>query len=255
MGAKKFYDEIFERFPHTSTVDGCRALLQLGREHEDALATREPNLHDAEACRLLMLAAAQVPDYSVARLWRTRSMARCAAIGWTEGVGSLLMGEAFIELDRANDGYARGRTLDVLRPSELALQIFDEVRRFAIGPRTDHHLDPRSPTETIERMFHEKRGFLLLVAERFDESLDAYAEAALVVEAHARGKVKVELGRILALYLRDSPSDATSLLAESTLALGAEARGTGQTDLALTAARNAEVMLAGSPAVTPYEIL
>ena len=125
-------EEIYGQLADLAPSGDPAAALRLGAAHWAEMSARDPNAHDAESCRLLSLAAIEQnpPDFVTAEVWRTRALARFALVGWHEGVAAALMGRAFSELGRANDDYAAGATLDVIRGSEAALYILNEHELF-----------------------------------------------------------------------------------------------------------------------------
>ena len=250
------YAKVWDLFPSSYTIDGAERLVRLAEDQWPHLATRASNPHDAETCRLTMLALVQQQSFERASAWRARSLVRYAQIGWTEGIGSLLIGEAFVEFARRNDDYAAGRTLDVLVPSDTALAVMDEVERLAYGEPSGFALAPGSPSQAgLRRLVHEKRGFLLLVAGAHPAALAAYHRALESAGDHPRGRVKVSLGRLLVDYYSTTEPDVRARLAEETERLGREAAGIGSADIAEIAERNAAEMRRGGRALTAYEIL
>jgi hypothetical protein len=203
-----------------------------------------------------MLAAVQREDFSAVRLWRTRALARFTAIGWVEGVALLIMGEAFSELARVNDDYPAGRTLDLIRPSAVALGIISELERFTVGQGTEFRLGPSAPSQPVlRRLFHEKRGFLLLLDGDYDSARASYDKALVAAGSHQRGRVKVRLGRLLVDYVSLESDDGKDGIATETLELSQGARNASSTDVAEAAETNATVMREGGRNLLPYEIL
>jgi hypothetical protein len=189
-------------------------------------------------------------------MWRARALARFAAIGWVEGVASLIMGDALAELSRENNDYATGRTLDVIRPSAVALRIMEELERFTTGPDSGFRLGPASPSQPVlRRFFFEKRGFLLLLDGDFDAARESYDRALEAAGESVRGQVKVRLGRLLVDYLMRSGLEGGGAIAAETEALGQKALETSSADVARTAFINASVMRDGRAELRPYEIL
>lgn len=257
MDAPGLYAAVSEASVIAHTHDGAVAVVDLANDNWDDIARREANAEDAETCRLVALAAAQLEDFPALRLWRARALSRFAAIGWTEGVASILMGEAFAELARVNGDYPDGKTLDRLRASSVALGIFDEMERFAFGPGSGFRLGPGSPTrDVIKRFFHEKRGFLLLIGSTANRvaARRSYELALEAAQDNERGQVKVKLGLALIDYL-ESPSRSASEAIDRTEELGKAALALGRQDLSDIAAMNVHVMRAGGDALHAYEIL
>ena len=256
LGAEVLYTEVCDLFLAAHMGEGAKRLIRLAEEQWQYVARRASNPHDAETCRLTMLALVQQQDFESARAWRARSMARFAQIGWFEGIGSLLIGEALAELARQNDGYANGRTLNVLVPSNIALAIMAEVERLGYGEPSDFALGPGSPSQAVlRRMVHEKQGFLLLVAGDHVSALAAYDRALEAAGDHPRGRIKVRLGRLLVENSTATEPDVRSRLAEETKRLGYEASKIGSVDVAEIAERNAAEMRRGGNALNAYEIL
>lgn len=232
------------------------ALDEVGREYP-AMAARSPSAADAETCRLAMLMAAQAAAYAEADIWRARSLARAAAAGWSAGIGLLVITEAFRALRRENDDYPHGQTLDVLRPSETAERILDELQVLLAVPGDDPDLGHTAPTRPILRRFwHEKRGFFLLLSGRLADARESYRRAAEEVGEQRRGQIKVALGISLVDYIEalDAGAD-TSPAREATERLWREAADAGLLDLVGTAERNVGEMTMRGRGVSPYEIL
>lgn len=256
LDAAALYAEVCDLFLEAHTSEGAERLVRLAGEQWPHLAARPSNPHDAETCRLTMLALLQQQAFESASAWRARSMAQFAQIGWVEGVGSLLMGEALVQLARRNDDYAGGRTLDVLVPSDTALAVLDEVERLAYGEPSGFALGPGSPSQPVlRRLVHEKRGFLLLVAGDHPGALAAYDRALEATGDHLRGRLKVSLGRLLVEYATTTNPRARARLADETERLGHEAGEHGNADVAEVAAHNAAQMRGGGRALRAYEIL
>ncbi|ABL80555.1 MULTISPECIES: hypothetical protein [unclassified Nocardioides] len=255
MDAEPLYEEVAGLDLQSHTPEGGRSLLALADAEWHSMRAREANPYDAESCRLAMLAAAKQADFDSLRIWRSRALVRFAAIGWTEGVGAIVMSEAFSELARVNHDYAAGRTLDLIEPSPTAIAILDEIERFTQGPGSGHQLSPRSPSQaSLKRLFHEKRGFLLLLRDQFEEARASY-QRALAVAANERGKVKVNLALVLVDYLEALATRAPTCDGTGTSRLGTIAQQAGSDDVAEVAFRNADIMDAGGRALHPYEIL
>lgn len=256
MQPSELYEHAAELYLNAHTSTGSTALITLVEDEWPALASRDPNPHDAETCRLVMLATAQAQDYPAVRLWRARALARFTAIGWLEGVGTILMSEAFTELAHINSDYSNGRTLDVVRPSKAALGIMEEVERFTVEPGSGIRLGPSSPSQPfLKRLFHENRGLLQLLLGDFEAARHSYDQALVAAGDHARGRIKVRLGRLLVDYLSDPDNSRRSELATKTAELGHEAAHAQSPDVAETAATNAAAMRAGSRKISPYAIL
>lgn len=216
------------------------AALMLGGTHWHEMQARDSNPHDAETCRLLSLAAIEAAHPSAAELWRTRALVRFALSGWHEGVGAVVMGRAFTALARRNDDYVRGQTIDVIRGSEGALKLIDELQPFLRAASSGISVGPQSPSqEILARFYYEKRGFLMVTLGRWDEALTAYDRAAAVAEetGSARGVVKVQAGRALVMYL----SGAEAAGASETAAALHEARALGEFDIVSAAEHNLQV--------------
>ncbi len=255
MDAESLYDTIADLDTESHEEEHGRALLALAAEQWPALSSRKANAFDAETCRLVMLAAAKHDEFEALRLWRARALSRFTAVGWVEGVASILMSEAFTELSRENDFYAAGRTLDVIVPSATALAMLEEIERFTEGPGSGIELSRRSPSQaSLRRLFHEKRGFLLLLAGDHQESRAAY-ERALAAAANERGKIKVRLGIELVDYSAALAAGGVLPSGDETRHLGGAASAAQSGDIAETATLNAGVMDSGGRALHPYEIL
>lgn len=248
--AEDLYRQIADLAP---SADPAGA-LSLGNAHWTELAARDPNPHDAETCRLLSLAAIEQdsPDFVTAEVWRTRALARFTLTGWHEGVAAVVMGRAFTALSLANDDYVQGKSLDVVRGSQAALDLLDELGLFLRAAPSGISVGPRSPSRSVlARFLHEKRGFLLLTLGRLDEARASYEKAAVVAEGNPRGTVKVRLGRALVDYLAGARSTA---LAETTAAVE-EAVSLREEDLIEIGEHNIVVMKRGGSDLHPYEIL
>ena len=95
--------------------------------HAGALADKT----DAETCRLAMLSAASLQRADDVSVWRTRALTGFALSGWTEGVGGIVMTEAFRVFARVNDYFPHGITFDVLKPSPVAELLIRELEPHA----------------------------------------------------------------------------------------------------------------------------
>ena len=222
-----------------------------------AMAKRPPSAADSETCRLAMLAAFYAKDPREADVWRARCLSRAAAVGWVTAIGYLVMGEALHCLAQENDNYPRGKTFDVMVPSPVAEQIMDEIDGLLSVPGPSFDLGSGSPTnELLERVLHEKRGFLLLLARSYQQSRESYLRALDATAGQVRGEIKVGLGLALVDYLEavDANTDASAPTI-ATKELGQRAQLAGIRDLAAAASSNAALMSVGAANLEPYEIL
>lgn len=230
------------------------AAIELGDQQWPTIRARTANKYDAETCRLLSLAALGLPEpnWTLAELYRCRALARFALIGWSEGVAAVMMGTAFAILGDANQGYSRGRSLDVIVGSPEALAVFDELEPFTTGPGSGISVGDRSPTPSlIERFLHEKRGFMLLTLREFDAARASYEKAARVAVGSARGALRVRLGALLVDYVAGSSAGAVSAQAD----LVEAAAELGHRDLLTLSQHNLSVMSEGGANVLSYEML
>lgn len=254
--ATEFYSTIYDLFADAHKPDGATALLTYARPAWSEALSSPWTPESAEASRLAMLAAVHLEDYSEARLWKVRAMSGFTSVGWHEGIGALLMSEAFGELASANADFQNGKAIDAIRPSSYAIEIMREVVRFAGHPSSGIRLKPGSPTtQVLTRLVYEKLGFLELLDGRFQDSRASYRRALTEAGDHSRGRIKVQLGLALLDYLADSKDRDKGSQAEQTAALGSAAREAGIRDLADIAECNAAVMRSGDHALQPYEIL
>lgn len=247
-------ETLYRRIADLAPSSDPEAAIAIGESHWGEIAAREPNAHDAETCRLLCLAAIEQapPDFPLANLWRDRALELFTQTGWHEGVGTLLMGKAFAALSEANDDYVHGRTLDVIRGSQEALDLMDGILPLLDREPSGVTVGPRSPSKALlTRFYYEKRGFLLLALGELGQAAESYGRAAESARGEARGTVKVRLGRALVQYEAGARDAA---LAETIDAADA-ARELGDKDLIETGERNREVMETGGANLTPYEIL
>lgn len=210
------------------------------------------SVDDAEACRLLMLAATRLESWEEQVTWRARAMTRYTLLGWWEGIATLTMGEAFRALAIANEEYARGKTLNVIVGSPAAVSIIGELEFFLTLPGSGRTAGGLSPNPRLLRRFlFEKRAFFRLV-DRDVHGARADYERALAENEGLRGRIKVGLGLVL-VDLLDGTVDA-AVAASATEALAAqldEEHG----DLLEISAHNVETLRQGSPAVRAYEYL
>ncbi|MBE2318339.1 hypothetical protein DVA67_020325 [Solirubrobacter sp. CPCC 204708] len=231
--------------------DDQEALLELMHAQLESIEAREPNGHDAESCRLAMLAAA--PVGAQVGLWRARALARFGSVGWLEGVAMMIMSDAFRQLSVVNDDYVRGRTLDRMQMSEEALQMLRELRHFTAGER---RFDFGPTPALVARVLPEKSGFMLTVAGRLDEARASYERALAETKGDERGTIKVQAGLEVVGYLQALADGAqTEPFATATADLAERAAAAGQPDIARDAAHNAEVMRHRGRDLAPYEIL
>jgi hypothetical protein len=255
LDPEALYGEVADLFLNAHTREGAQKLLALVDSQWPQMAARTPGAHDAEVCRLAMLTAAQEQDYSRVRLWRARALARFAAIGWREGIALIIMGEAFIELARENDDYARGRTIDAIKTSGVPLDVVAEIDRFTTGAPSGFALGPGCPSQAVlRRLVFEKRAFLQFVMGDAEAAHASYVQA-YDAAGNARGRVKVRLGQLLVEYTTASNEEERQRCAEETEQLAAQAREASSADVAETAEANAEVMRQGRRDLVPYEIL
>lgn len=250
MSAVELLNAVYGRWP----TDEATGVLDLAASNWEAIRARPLTAEDGETCRQAMLAAVGLGRYLEGARWRARAMSRFIATDWKEGAISVVMTDAFRVLEMANDGYPRGKTVDVLLPSEDAMEILSELRPFATGEARPNAIGP--DPALIARFMHEKRGFFLVLAERWDEAVASYDEALKYVENERRGELKVGAGRALALYLQDVADGGDGRVAAgSTAAIAKAARDHGVTDVAKVAEANLPVMRTGGGALRPYEIL
>jgi hypothetical protein len=239
-------------------------LVLWGRRHEDVLdlvesqwpfvVPRWANKTDAETCRLAMLSAASIEREHDVSIWRARAMAGFALSGWSEGVGSIVMTEAFRAFAQDNEQFPEGKTVDVLRPSPTAELIIRELEPFTFTTPTSPGFGPTPAT--LSRWVSEKSGFLALVAGRFDDAEAHYDAAIVKARSDPRGEVKVVLGRELVRYLRsihDGSSPLPSIQASESLVGDPRLIKAPDVEDALRA--NLVEMRAGTRRVHPYEDL
>ena len=252
-------EELFQRVHQLSASREPDALLKLANEHWNEMHARPASPHDAETCRLAMLASlkSEPPSLPSASLWRARGFSRFALVGWYEGVAALMMSSAFITLAGANDGYPNGHTLDHVRPSEEGLRILDELEPFADGPGSGIQVGLDSPTPLlIARFLHEKRGFFELLFKHYDAARASYARAAEVAKGSRRGEIRVRAGLALVDYVSELDAGGTGkAAADDTEAVLGAAEAAEQDDIVRDAAHNLAVMRAGGRNLTSYEIL
>jgi hypothetical protein len=224
--------------------------LNLASEHFDEIQARPPSPEDTETCRLAALAAAQLHDWEGLATWRTRWLARAAAIGWTESIGFFLVGLA---LSRFAADTSDAESFDLMVASPTSEAIVGEIAVLeAVGP-SGITLAGRSPSWTsMVRQLREKQGVFRLAAGDWAGARASF-EAALAVDANsARTRVKVGLSLASTLYLSGAePEEAIA----QTKALGRESQELGYRDLAERASANVQVMELGSKAIRPYEVL
>jgi hypothetical protein len=233
---------------------GHDAALGLAESQEHHLAARPPCAEDAESCRQAMLAAVRANSLEKAAAWRVRAISRFVAVGWISGLAAVMMTELYRVLELANDGYSRGRTLDVLRSSAAAHAVLDELPALAEADMSGFPFGP--DPSLIHRFVAEKRGLLYCLERDYERAADCYARALLVAEGDPRGLVKVRAGALLAEYLEARGiGTADPGFAERTKAISTEATLAGQDDVAGWAAGNARAIKAGSPELVPYEML
>lgn len=260
MDARDLYEHVADLFRAAHTPDGARAVLAAVDDAWPLVRDRAASPEDAETCRLAMLAALHEAvvgeDPALAVVWRARALSRFTRCGWTEGVASIAMGEAFRLLAQVNGDYAGGRTLDRLTPAPGAREVLAELATYLDVPASEVRLGPSAPSRAVlERFRHEKSGFLLLVEGDVDGARASYAAAATAVRGHARGEVKVALGAALVEYVGDVRSGTDTGAADRTEALARQAEALGEQDLAAAAARNVEVMRRRGGDLVGYEIL
>lgn len=229
-------------------------VLRLLTDQWPAVASRSRCAEDAEGCRQAMLAAGALREYVVAGMWKARALARFAALDWHEGVAAILMVDVFKVLAVAHEGYPDGTGFDVLRPCPEALAIIDELRPFAEQGGRPYDFGPDA--ELLTRFLHEKAGFLLAVAGRFDAAEECYEQALQHVFAEPRGQMKVRAGLELVRYLRDVEEGGSgAAAAAATATVAADPLMRRFSDIAAIADANVERMREGRRDVLPYELL
>jgi hypothetical protein len=227
-----------------------------------AMESRRATPEDAETCRLAMLAAMALSWHSINILWQARAYVKFLALDWREGVASVVMTNAFRLLAIANDNYPQGRSYDVLHPAPEAVKVLEALRPFAIGPGSGFDVGPTPAL--VARFIDEKSGFLLTLEKRWDEAEAAYDRALAQVAADPdasgdpHGKLRVQLGRELVRYLRESASGGdgrAAAAATAQLVKDNEELLKGHHRLSEIAGGNASRMLSGRADVLPYELL
>ncbi|WP_457099651.1 hypothetical protein [Microbacterium sp. P5_E9] len=249
---QELYESVADLAP---SVDPARA-LSIAVAAWDEMKARAADPHDAETCRLLALAAIDLPepDFALAEIWRTRALTRFALTGWHEGVGVLQMSRAFIALARANDDYARGRTLDLIEGASETLVIMEELALFVRSAPSGITVGPQSPsTSLLARMLHEKGGFFLLTLRRLTDARESYDRAiAVSVEAGSlRGETKSRMGAALVDCFQGD-RDRAIQSTEDGVAVSADA---GFPDLVAIGKHNLAAMRRGEMGLRPYEFL
>ncbi len=238
------------------------AAVQLGEQEWPAIQSRPVNRYDAEACRLLALASATHGRYDLAAVWRARALIRFSELGWSDGVATIILGEALANLSRHNDDYARGRTLDVIENSPASLGILETIEHLAQPGRTipdDQRLSNWSPSPDLTaRMYWEKKGFFELLEGQWDAARSSYAKAQAVARP-GRGASKVHGAIVAVEYLSalagvPHRGDLESLIEEQE-AVVAEITAVSDPDIEKAAVHNLEVMRRGGRDLLPYEIL
>lgn len=244
--ARTLYDQLAEAWSSANPGTAHR----LAVEAWAAMSSRDPNKYDAESARLASIDAARI-DSSQTMLWRMRALARYAAIGWHEGVGAIILSESFSVLSRENDDYPRGRRIDVVRGSTMALEILDEVGTLATRPSSGISVGPRSPSpQLLTRFFYERRALHLLLLRRLSEASEAYRLATEHAESE-RGRLRARAGAALVRYLEGDREDARRATASVLL----DATDSGDEDVAASAVANLAVMDADRDDLATYDIL
>lgn len=231
------------------------ALAWLDSEWDD-IAIRPPMPGDAEACRLAMMMAAQNSDPRRAAVWRARALSRFVQVGWHEGVGSILLSEAFVALAHANRDYPRGHFLDTLQPCPESQAIIAELRPFTVLPGSGISTGPRSPSPgLLSRFLYENEGLLLLIAGDYSGARDAYRQAVAAAAGSERGQIKSLLGLALVDYVQAVRTGEASPSPAATEELVDRARVLGAMDLVTAGEHNVAEMRRGGLHLLPYAIL
>lgn len=254
MDEKGLLAAIYEFAP---TNDPYEALA-IGAAEWSGMESRPANPEDAESCRLLMVSAAGLQEFNLARVWRSRARSIGERIPWPEMIAALNMSEAFAALSIRNDDYSRGRTLDLIEGSPEAVEIIQALANIAEGPGTGIHVTPRSPTiQLIRRFLFEKAGSFQLALGDDDSAAESFRQAAAAAEG-PRGSMKTHGGLAIANYRRGLGSDDETAVEQAfrdTRDIERRADDAGETDVAATAAHNGAVMGRRGQDLLLYEIL
>ena len=218
----------------------------------------------SEVCRYAFIRYTQTNQIDC-HLWRARALTAAVMTGARDTAAGLLFQAFFQAIDiivkKEQGGHEHG--------FQTARMILDEMPRLlpADAPRW---------IRLFDRLFHEKRGFALVMEATgggrpspaglllLDEAETDYQAALTVAVAgeDARGALKVRGGLALARYLRlaDDPAEVIAEskrpLLEETRAIRSSAHEAGYRDVADWAAINADVMDRGEfVGWTPYEVV
>ena len=243
-------------------VNDNEALFQLARDNWPLSVDQDLPEGISEVCRYAFIRSVQTNQIDQ-HLWRARALTAAVISGARDTAAGLLLQAFFVAIDitvrREQAGYEHG--------FRTAREILDEMTRLlpADAPRWD---------ELFDRLYHEKRGFALLMEATdggcpspegivlLGEAETDYLSALAASSGDARGMLKVRGGIALVRYLRlahdpaDVVAESKAPFVEETRAVRSSAAAASHSDVARWAALNAEVMDRGEfVGWTPYEVV
>lgn len=238
------------------------ALFRLARDNWPAAVDEDLPEGISEVCRYAFIRSVQTNRIDQ-HLWRARALTAAVITGARDTAAGLLLQAFFVEIDvtvkREQAGYEHG--------FHMARLILDEMTRLlpADAPRW---------AELFDRLYHEKRGFALLMEGTgggrpspeglvlLGEAETDYLSALAASGGDVRGMLKVRGGIALVRYLRlahapaDVVAESKGPFLEETRAVNSSAAVAGHRDVADWAATNADVMDWGKfVGWTPYEVV
>lgn len=164
-------------------------LIELGEKRWGKFLSRHRNnVFVSECCRLVMQAHYDNKEYGKGDVWKARFMASAILSNNTNALIAILLTGMFSVLAKSG--------------AKEALSVMDEVS--ALIPAVKPNRKSMHDMETLSRLCHEKRGFLLVELKKYREAVKEYKTALGYTSSPSRGWFKVSLGLELAKYLANT---------------------------------------------------
>lgn len=246
-GSQPSDSRLLERIRQLGKEANFESITEVMHRAWSRIRNHRPSPALAETCRLTAQAHVTQGEYDRAAVWRARSLRVAAQSGWINGVAGLLIAEAF----RVGVGTGDSKPPEP-SPEEAAL-ILEELKPLISDAIPIHGvgLDP----ETMNRLYHEKRGFFLFQAADYKAAKSAYGKALKYVQGDERGELKVRGGRALCTYLDDPRGKGRRKAITETEKVIEDADKTGWIEIRGVAEWNLKAMRQRTRRVKPYETL